>query len=379
METPTLDLLMSYAKPMGRKEGKEELLSILNSLDNFHLHFKVLHVAGTAGKGSTSAMLAQGLQEAGKKVGLLTSPHLLSVTERIKVNGKEISLEKMEELASFCYKKNPHLRFSEYMTLIALLYFKEEKIDYFVCEAFMGGEYDTSNIFTPLLTILTSIGHDHEIFLGKTKEEILHSELGICQRKVPLFTRMNSKLVENYCKEKEIPLHLVSESTETNLEGLHQEENAGLAKAALLSLDIKEEVIEHALQKVSWKGRLEYLEKNILLDCAHNDIGMNALKEYLNKQSFRRLIILFAMTKKKNFERDFHPLLFRADHVIYTKTKMFNAAEPKEYAPKDSEIFESVGEAYGRALQLLGGEDLLLVCGSVYLVAEVLKIHEDLN
>lgn len=165
-----IEKLSSFTN-LGKKSGKNKLIKYYSKLGNPQNKLKLIHVTGTAGKGSTSAMIANGLKNAGYKVGLFTSPHLLKLNERIKINNENISDIDLNNYIKYYFEKNPNLSFSEYLTLIMISYFIEKEVDFVVCETFVGGKYDTTNIFAnSIATIITSIGLDHENLLGNTKK-----------------------------------------------------------------------------------------------------------------------------------------------------------------------------------------------------------------
>ena len=278
-----IDKLSSFTN-FGNKKDKTFLKKYFAKIKNPQNKFKVIHVTGTAGKGSTSSMIANGLKEAGYKVGLFTSPHLIKINERIKINNKNISDKKLNEYIKFYFKKFPNLSFSQYLTLIMLKYFSDENIDYLICEVFVGGKNDTTNIFKqPIATIISSIGLDHKKFLGNTTNKILNEKLGIIKKNSILFTRLNNEIVIKKTEKIQCKYFHVKTLKNTNLKGKFQKENAGIAFEVLKYLNINEKIIKKSLNNVSWPGRIQFLEKNILVDCAHNTIGMQALYEYVKK------------------------------------------------------------------------------------------------
>jgi len=190
-----IDKLISNVQ-LGKKSSKEFLLNYYSKHNNYHLNsFKVIHVTGTAGKGSTCKMIAKGLEEAGYNVGLFTSPHTIEINERIQINSKCISNEEFDKLLEKYFNLFPDLLFTEALLLCAIDYFIDNDADYVVLETFVGGRYDLTNIFNPIATVITSIGLDHQHLLGNTKKEILYDKLGIIRQNVPLFTPINSKLI----------------------------------------------------------------------------------------------------------------------------------------------------------------------------------------
>ena len=356
---------------IGKKGGRDFLLNYYSENGNPQNRLKVIHITGTAGKGSTSVMIANGLKLAGYKVGLFTSPHLFKLNERIKINNEDISDENLNNYIKYFFEKFPGISFAEYLTLIAVKYFIDKNVDYVVCEAFIGGEHDSTNIFNPLATVITSIGLDHQNLLGNTEEEILKDKLGIMRKAIPLFTRLNNKIIEEEIKKIRAKYIKVDKIEETNLKGNFQKENAGIASEVLGYLGIDKETIRQALKNIEWEGRLQFVEKNILIDCAHNPLGMKKLKEYVNTLDFDNIYYLFAISKNKNF-KDYEKYLDDAKEVIFTKPDMFKIEDPKNYTTCEK-IIKNAKEEYNHLKNKLKNKDLLVVCGSIYLASEVLS------
>ncbi|NCC70858.1 bifunctional folylpolyglutamate synthase/dihydrofolate synthase, partial [bacterium] len=243
-------------KNIGKKGEKDFLIEYYKKINNPQNKLKVIHITGTAGKGSSSMMIANALQEAGFKVGLLTSPHLFKLNERIKINGKNISDLDLDNYIKEFFNQVPNATFSEYLTLIAVKYFLDNNIDYFVCEAFVGGKFDSTNIFNSIATVITSIGLDHQNLLGNTKEEILKNKLGILRKDIPLFTRIDNKIIREEVKKIGAKHIKVKRLVETNLIGTFQKENAGIAYEVLKYLNIDENIIRESLKNVLWNGRI---------------------------------------------------------------------------------------------------------------------------
>src|SRR3989338_1157699 len=182
MKRAALEYLYGLER-FGIKLGLEVITTLLNTLGNPHQQYKSIHIAGTNGKGSTAAFLAQILIEAGYKVGLYTSPHLIQFNERIKINGKDISeldlINLIAVIKEKAEKNNLQLTFFEFTTALAFFYFAQQKIDVAVVETGMGGRLDVTNVIQPEVTIITNISLDHQQYLGETKEEIAAEKSGI--------------------------------------------------------------------------------------------------------------------------------------------------------------------------------------------------------
>ncbi len=362
---------------LGRKGGKDFLIEYYKKRNNPQNKLKVIHITGTAGKGSSSMMIANALEEAGFKVGLLTSPHLFKLNERIKINKEDISDSKLNNYIKYFFNQVPNATFSEYLTLIAVEYFLENDIDYFVCEVFVGGKYDPTNIFNSIATIITSIGLDHENLLGNTKEEILKNKLGILRKNIPLFTRIENKIIREEVKKIGAKLIKVEKLFETNLLGDFQKENAGIAYEVLKYLNIDESIINKSLKNVLWDGRIQFIEKNILIDSAHNPLGMKRLKEYLDSLNFENIYYLFAISKNKNF-KEFVKYLKDAKEIVFTKPDIFKIEDPQVYANSEN-IIENPIEAYNYLRNKLDKNDLLVICGSIFLVSKILQSEKNLH
>jgi len=357
---------------LGKKRGKDFLLEYYNKLNNPQNNLKVIHITGTAGKGSTSIMIANGLENAGYKVGLFTSPHLFKLNERIKINGKNISDKELNNYIKYFFNEVSNASFSEYLTLIAVKYFLDKNVDYVVCEVFVGGRFDPTNIFNSIATIITSIGLDHQKLLGNTKKEILRDKLGIIRKNIPLFTRIENKIIIEEINKMEAKYIKVEKLAETNLIGDFQKENAGIAYEVLKYLEISESIIYNSLKNVTWDGRMQFIEKNILIDSAHNPLGMKRLKEYIDDLNFENIYYLFALSKNKNFE-DYNKYLKDAKDIVFTKPNIFKIENPEFYI-KSGTIIENSTEAYNYLKNKLNKNDLLVVCGSIFLVSEILSV-----
>lgn len=365
-----IEKLSSFTN-VGKKGGREFLLDYYQKQENPQKRLKVIHVTGTAGKGSTSAMIANGLMKAGYKVGLFTSPHIFKLNERIRIHNEPISDLEFNKLIKKYFNEIPDASFSEYLTLIAVDYFLSQDIDYLVCEVFVGGRHDTTNIFNSVVTVITSIGLDHENYLGNTIEKISYEKLGIIRKNIPLFTRIKSKVIDDEINSVGAEYRYVTNLEETNLNGDFQKENAGLAFEVLNFLGLSEELIRKSLLNVTWKGRLEFIDDNILVDCAHNPLGMKRLSEYIKNLDVENIYYLFAISKNKDFE-GYREHIFNPREIIFTKPDMFKVEDPKEYA-KEGKIIDNSIEAFNYLKNKLGKKDLLVICGSIFLASEILR------
>lgn len=395
---------------LGIKLGLEEVTKLLNILGNPHQKCKSIHIAGTTGKGSTAAFLAQILQEAGYTVGLYTSPHLIKFNERIKINGKGISDQDLISLVKTVKEKveqnNLQPTFFEFTTALAFLYFAREKIDVAVIETGMGGRLDATNVIQPEVAVITNISLDHQQYLGETKEKIAVEKAGIIKRNGIVVTaekdREVIKIIERSCMEKKAKLFLTNEAQlkEWNLNGQsfildgseynisllgeHQLQNAAVAiKATSLlrerGFSISPLNIRQGLKKAYWPGRLEVVCKEpfILVDCAHNVAGMQELTKFVRALPQRKVLLLGIAADKQILEMVslIAPLF---EEVIISKGN-YKPADPaiiakevKKYVTKVA-IEPEPEKALRKALSRLSSGGVLLVTGSIYFVGDVLK------
>jgi dihydrofolate synthase/folylpolyglutamate synthase len=264
-------------------EGVKKFLSIIGNPEK---RLKIIHVAGTNGKGSVCAMISSVLDEAGFKVGMFTSPHLIKVNERIRINDELISDENFKRIADFIYetekKNNVSLTFFETLTVMAFIYFNEKKVDYAVMETGMGGRLDATNVSKPIISVITNIGLEHKDVLGNTIKEIANEKAGIIKPNTTVVTSTKGKalsVIENIAEKHNSKLVVAKKlsNIELRLKGEYQKENASTAFAVLKELGLNEDIILKGLKKAYWPGRFEFMDGNILLDCAHNPDGMKAL------------------------------------------------------------------------------------------------------
>ena len=290
----------------------EKITRACEYFDNPQNAFQSIHIAGTNGKGSTSKMIFQILKEAGKRVGVYTSPHNIDIRERFETGN--CSPEKDHSQSSKWQERNvPNpifqggikwdwlisekdfiyyvemvvaygwgLSYYEKCVLMAFLYFRDMGCEYGVIEVGMWGRLDATNIITPILSIITSISYDHMEFLGDTLEAIAQEKWGIIKVWIPVILYDHNHTLESIANERSSLIIFPSErSIQTNLLGIHQQSNARIAYEAGVFLGISEMIIEQALQHVNHRGRLDYLRSNLLIDWAHNESGMQKLKEYI--------------------------------------------------------------------------------------------------
>jgi len=271
----------------GMKPGLERIREIVDTLENPQHTYKVIHITGTNGKGSTAAMIANTLKLAGHKVGMFTSPHLVKFNERFQINGEQITDEELSHIIRLIREKNVPLTFFEFATAIAFQYFKDKQVDYAIIEVGMGGLYDSTNVADGDIAVITSIGVDHTHYLGKTVREITKEKCGIIKQKSIVITNEDNKGLDLIqAKSMHNKLVLTQQyAGEVGLLGEFQQVNAGIARAVCAELGISDEIIATGIKTAKWPGRLEYLEKNVLLDCAHNPDAIRALTSFVKKNN----------------------------------------------------------------------------------------------
>lgn len=404
-----------------QKIGKENLSSLLCHLGNPEKAVPAIHVAGTNGKGSTCRALAQMLAARGYRVGLFISPHLVSINERIQINGTNISDD--DFVSAFETVKGQfmeHPSFFEVMFAMAAVYFRQQKCDFAVYETGMGGRLDATNVLTPELTIITSVGMDHMEYLGDTIEKIAYEKAGIIKPGVPViyFRRDEAaaRVIEDTAKERGadiIPVeksdyiinHLGNKTIDFSLHNryysycnlqiqktsLYQVENVSLAVTAFRMLmkrrnvpeqDI-EKTVRNALLQFYWEGRMEEIAPHIYVDGAHNVEAVNAYIETMNRlHGEYDKILVFAAVKDKEYDSMIHLLAgnITFGRIIVTSVDSSRKADSAKLAEIFSActdtpvmVSDEIDDAMDMAVELRGDrENTNIYCvGSLYLVGGV--------
>ncbi|WP_289013362.1 folylpolyglutamate synthase/dihydrofolate synthase family protein [uncultured Capnocytophaga sp.] len=389
--------------PMFQTQGKtalnnklDNILAFTSVLGNPQTKFKSLHIAGTNGKGSSSSMLASILQEAGYKVGLYTSPHLKDFRERIKINGKEIP---EDYVVSFIAKNRSfleeyHLSFFEMTVGMAFSYFENEKVDIAVIEVGLGGRFDSTNIITPEVSLITNISKDHTDILGDTLPKIAFEKAGIIKRNVPVviseYQEETAPIFTAKAKEINAPIifaNHIETSLTTDLQGAYQEKNIKgvIAVTELLihqGWDITPENIAqgllHVVHNTNLKGRWQTLGSypTIVCDTGHNVGGLTYVMEQLKKQTYTHLHIVVGFVKEKDVNSVLE--LFPKEATYYfcspAIARGLNVDTLKEIATAkglQGERYSSVAEALNAAKAQALPTDFIFVGGSTFVVAEV--------
>lgn len=359
--------------------GLERICAILELLGNPQEDLKCIHVAGTNGKGSVCAILAEILKEAGYKTGLYTSPHIFEYTERIKINGEEIPPEKfaslVAEICALSEKNAIPLTEFEILTAVMFKYFKEENVDYVVLETGLGGRFDATNaIKSNLCAIITHIDLDHTERLGNTRSKIAFEKAGIIKPNCPVITAEPYEEIKDKADENNSLFLLVTPFAQTSnlsLKGTYQGENLSLALNCiqLLFPEIPSTIVQNALKNVKHPCRFEFHpEKNLIVDGAHNPNGANALRESLDAYyptEPRRFI--FGCLRNKDYENMMKALFSPADEIYFYHFNHPNSATVEELqakCPFPAKIYTDP--------QVIMPDKLNIICGSFYMLNELL-------
>ena len=408
----------------------EEMMSFVG---NPHKKRRTVHITGTKGKGSTSIIISSALQALGLKSGLFTSPHLVYLGERMKVNDKMISQEMFVELINMLKPyidritlKNPILMptFFEIVTAIAFLYFEKKKTDISVLEVGMGGRLDSTNIILPEISVITPVGYDHTDRLGHTLDKIAFEKAGIIKEDVPVISSIQEPdalaVITKMCKEKRSRLYLVGRDilihnlkvTKRNgiygteceiktwrenyksiflpLVGRHQVENCAAAIGALEVLSeagaikMDNELITNALATINCPARIEVISENplIIVDTAHTVASMKILRESIQENlSFKKLVLVIGLSEDKDIEGVLKEITCIADDLILTRTGNPREAEPEHMAVEVKPFFhnnlmviEDIDEALKEAQRTAKKNDLICITGSFFLAGKVKEI-----
>ncbi len=414
----TLEYLFRLEK-FGMVLGLDNIRWLLDLVENPHHSIKTIHIAGTNGKGSTATMLTHILKEGGFRVGEYTSPHLVSFTERITVNEKEITEKEVADITEYIRDrviekdKNRPFTFFDFTTAIAFEYFRRAKVDIAVIETGLGGRLDSTNVLLPLLSIITNIAYDHTDQLGSSLASIAFEKAGIIKQGTPIVTGcegISQKIIEDRAKELQCQVYTLNRdftyektgdqklaykginrnfrNVFVNLYGDHQLANCALALCAAevlssLGFFVQDDAMLRALSRVTWQGRLEKVKENplVLLDAAHNPHGVHALSEFMHTH-FRdkKKILIFGVMKDKEYEKMLEEILPVMDIVIFTKPNAERALSPHSMQScLDSAIITGdMRTALKKARTMATEKDLILVTGSFYTIGEAKTIINEI-
>ncbi|NLI91977.1 MAG: bifunctional folylpolyglutamate synthase/dihydrofolate synthase [Peptococcaceae bacterium] len=410
--------------------GLHRIRSLLQRLGNPHQRLRIIHIGGTNGKGSTTAILQSVLQQAGYRVGMFISPHLHDYRERIRINDELISRADIVRgistmrpvLEEMVADGMEHPTEFEVSTALALYYFAEKRPDFVLLEVGLGGEIDSTNVVTPVISVLTSISMDHMDYLGETLEEITRVKAGIIKEGVPVITSVDKpeslQIIKQFSTRKRSRLLQVGRDVrwekvegqilafhylglkhhylglELSLYGEHQFINASVALAVcemleeLFHIDIDENAVRKGLETVRWPGRLEMISQNpkILLDGAHNTDGMKTLVKALRDYEggpFQRnkLLLCIGILQDKEVEKIVNLIAPLANEIIVTKPDSPRAGDWKAVGrlaekyldPGKIHVVEDPVLAVEEGIRRMETDDMLCVTGSLYMISAVRK------
>ncbi len=405
-----------------KNKNNENLRRILNAMGNPDRAFKVIHVAGTNGKGSTCAFLNSILHRAGYSVGMFTSPHLVKVNERICINGVHATDEEFleaynvarEAVENVIKEGGEHPSFFEYMFLVGMAAFSNAHVEYVILETGLGGRLDATNIIEkPLISIITSVSMDHMEILGENVEQIAMEKAGIIKAEIPVVCWGEDEVVKNViedrakkCGSKVLAIRKkdIKKMMKTNnsidfclVNGYdkygclsvpfvmdYQMWNASLALVALQEIlpELSQSVIKEGLMAARWPGRMEMIADKIYVDGAHNYDGVLQFRDYVNELVAKEnagVYILFSVVKEKEYHQMMNLIGQIEGCLGFLVAPVANArAVAVEELKADLEktgkkvyTFKSLKEAYRYGLDLRKGEDYLFCVGSLYMVGEI--------
>jgi dihydrofolate synthase/folylpolyglutamate synthase len=382
---------LQSVRTLGVSFGLDRVRLALERLGWPERRLRAVQIAGTNGKGSTAAFLESILRVAGLRTGLFTSPHLCRFSERIRIDGREIEGERLGQLDQAVAATGVPLTYFEISAVLAFLAFAEAEVELAVLETGLGGRLDAVTASHPLACAITSIAADHQDLLGKSMREIAYEKACIARPGVPLFLGPLAAEalveVERVAREIGSPLRrfgvdFTSSTSPLGLAGAHQAANAALAVALAhqvasnLGRVLQPEVIKRGLAETRWPGRLERVTADVLLDCAHNAEGAEALAAALPAASRRALLV--SIVQGKDASAMLAALAPHFDIVVATRSLSERSLAPETLAalvPSDGsrvvEVVADPGLALARARALVAPDGLVVVAGSIFLVGAV--------
>ena len=398
----------------GAKPGLERALRLADLAGNPQKRLRFIHVAGTNGKGSTCAMLESVYRSSGLKVGLFTSPHLVSFSERIQINRFPVSPSDVVDLVrrvqawiaqGWTSPASPgtyedHPTFFEVVTILALIYFAEQRCDLVIWETGLGGRLDATNIVTPLASVVTNVQWDHQQWLGGTLREIAFEKAGIFKPGVPAFMAATEHEAVEEIRRVALELHIPLEEVTQNdlarlgldvvpipLFGAHQRLNAALAACVIRGLNFQLPVPHTALceglSQVAWRGRFEVFKRPsggiVVVDGAHNPAGASALREALTiRYPNVTCCMIFGVLSDKDWPSIIRSLASLPHRVLLVPVRSERSANPTDLKAAWAELnpcCQIQSPTHLReALEMSSTEPLTVVLGSLFLVGEALRL-----
>lgn len=414
-----LDWIYQRGNSAGKRRDLSAIKALLHELDNPQDKIKVIHIAGTNGKGSTANFIANTLSQK-LRCGLFTSPYMVEINEEVKINGKPISDEEffsyIEMLKPICEKlDNINLKntYFEVMTALMFKYFYDKKVDVCVVETGLGGTLDSTNVVKkPLASLITTISMDHTNILGNTIEEIAQNKAGIIKENVPVFIYPQNESALNVILEKakeknskvydfkfsEIKIkNRGTDFNEFDFRGYKNIKTSLIGKVQIYNacnalnlldyfkeeFDLDEDIIKKGIYESTNIGRLQIISKSprVLIDGSHNKESIDALLSSLKLFEYDKLIVGFSILKDKDYDYIIEKISSIADEIVITSVDNPRAFELENLEKIVKEKFSNVKkikdrkEAYEYTKSKAKANDLVLWCGSLYLVGEILKIE----
>jgi dihydrofolate synthase/folylpolyglutamate synthase len=398
----------------GIKLGLQNISALLDVLGQPHKNYAVVHIAGTNGKGSVAAGLAEILRRAGYRTGLFTSPHLQSFTERIRIDGRPAAEEELAVLISEIriLVREKTVTFFEFATALAFAFFARHDVQVAVIETGMGGRLDATNLVTPLISVITPISPDHTRYLGSTLRDIAGEKAAIIKKGIPSVLGPQppevAAVLENRARLCAAPLSvfsrdffvlssghrfiyqsdgLVLDNLCPGLAGRHQHANLALSLrcADILrqgGFSITENAMREGIKAVRWPGRLHWWQgrREILLDCAHNGGGAEALSRYLEDEKIHAVHWVVGIKGDKDVEAIFNPLLGRVKMFYCCAVSQEPLIPPARLAAKamamglKSQSFTGLEEALVAARRTRRKNEIVLVAGSIFVVGAAMNV-----
>ena len=379
----------------GIKLGLQNITALCRILGNPQDSYRIIHVAGTNGKGSAAAMCSEILKKAGHRVGTYTSPHMQTFRERIQVNGRKITEAETAGIFLGVKKaadnvKDAQITYFEFTTAMAFLHFKGKKCDFAVIETGLGGRLDATNVVKPLVTVITNVGLEHTQHLGNTKQKIAREKAGIIKPgSVTVTGEKDEKIravLRRISNKRKSAFVAVKETYKgkLSLPGKHQKRNAAVAVAAIKSLGrfgirINGKCIQKGLESVKWPGRLEVVQKNptVILDSAHNPHAAEALAIYLRELG-EEIIMVLGISDDKDAAGIIRILVPLAKKVILTQAKYRGkdcrilkkeAVKYNKNVTAEKDVRKAVKKAVG-----LSRNETVLITGSIFVAGEAREL-----